>query len=150
MKLSISGVTDFPDLPNTAAIISLRDPGDPLQDAVEEHAGPVLSLVFHDTDGDDLDERPQPWHLRQIERFLGELGKAQQLHVHCFAGISRSPAVATFALTILHPELDDNAVVDQVRAARPQAQANPLILDLIDIRTGRELRFAWQAATERY
>ncbi|WP_291430778.1 hypothetical protein [Deinococcus sp.] len=150
MNISVSGVTDFPALPVGIALISLRDPGDPLPDAVEAHDGPLLTLVFHDADGDDLDEPPQPWHLRQIERFLVGPGAGQELHVHCFAGISRSPAVASFALTVLHPELADDDVVRRVLAVRPQAQANPLILDLIDAHTGRELRAAWQAATERY
>lgn len=150
MKLTISGVMDLPDLPDDVALISLRDPGDPTPEAIFQHAGPLLSLIFHDTDGDSLDTVPETWHLTRVRRFLETHPAIEHLHVHCFAGISRSPAVASFALALRAPEWTDAGIVAAVLAARPQAQPNPLLLQLIDEDQDRRLTEAWRDATEKF
>lgn len=150
MTLSISGVMDFPALGDDVAVISLRNPGDAVPEPLSGHSGPCLSLVFHDTDGDVLDEPPQPWHLTQVERFLVEAGEGRAVHVHCFAGISRSPALASFVLALRHPAWRDAAVVAAVLRVRPQAQPNATVLALADDHLGRRLRGAWRRAAARY
>lgn len=155
MNLSVSGVTDLPDLGEPAqgknvAVISLRDPGDPPPEALDGHAGPLLTLAFHDTDGDDLDVPPGAWHLTQVQRFLEREARGHDLHVHCFAGISRSPAVASFALAVVQPDLSDEEIVAAVLAARPQAHPNPYLLALADDPLGRDLCRTWIQETERY
>lgn len=126
------------------AVVSLLDPGDDVPPAVEALGVPVLPLVFHDTDGDDLDVLPEIWHLIRLARFLDEV-RAAALHVHCFAGISRSPALASFVLGHLHPEWSDTQVVEAVLAVRPQAVPNAHLLGLADARLGRCLTRAWTA-----
>lgn len=110
---------------------------------------PILDLVFHDTDGDPLDLAPEEWHLVRLERFLDET-RPSSLHIHCFAGVSRSPAVASFALAYLHPELAEAEVARVVLAVRPQALPNPHLLRLADGRLGRRLEEAWEGVTSRY
>ena len=92
----------------------------------------MLDLVFHDTedDGDALDHLPERWHLEQVARFLAGLPTQNlefSLHVHCYAGVSRSTAVASFVLASLTLRLNDAQIVRQVLAARPQAVPNQLL-----------------------
>ncbi|MDL2342697.1 hypothetical protein QOL99_00890 [Deinococcus sp. MIMF12] len=149
IRLTVSGVHDLPDLTDVAAVVSLRDPQDRRPAELEALDAPVLELVFHDTDGDPLDHAPQEWHLARLERFLDGV-RPPSLHVHCFAGISRSPALASFALAYLHPERSDPEVVRRVLEARPQALPNAHLLRLADGRLGRSLARAWRRQAQRY
>ncbi len=93
MQCTISGIHDLPDLSGVGAVVSLQDPHDGRPEAVEDLTVPVLDLVFHDTDGDPLDHMPEAWHLVRLERFLDQAcADVGWVHVHCFAGMSRSPA----------------------------------------------------------
>ncbi len=69
---------------------------------------------------------PEPWHLERVEAFLAQ-HQLEKLHVHCYAGISRSTALASFALACQSPELTDTQIVAAVRAERPMATPNVLI-----------------------
>ena len=107
----------------------------------------MLDLVFHDTedDGDVLDHLPERWHLEQVARFLAGLPTHTSefsLHVHCYAGVSRSTAVASFVLASLTLRLNDAQIVRQVLAARPQAVPNQLLLKHADELLGRKLHRA--------
>ena len=107
----------------------------------------MLDLVFHDTedDGDALDHLPERWHLEQVARFLAGLPTQNlefSLHVHCYAGVSRSTAVASFVLASLTLRLNDAQIVRQVLAARPQAVPNQLLLKHADELLGRKLHRA--------
>lgn len=107
--LSVSGVLDLPSLAGVGAVISIGDPGDPVPDALQGLDAPVLELAFHDAEGEDArDHLPEHWHLERVARFLNGLPVTAAplvLHVHCFAGVSRSTAVASFALAVLESTL---------------------------------------------
>ncbi|AWN22141.1 hypothetical protein DKM44_01870 [Deinococcus irradiatisoli] len=146
MNLTISGVHDLPDLSGVQAVISIRDPEEERPAEVDDLTVPVLDLIFHDTDGsDDLDTLPERWHLEQVEGFLAR-HLPERLHVHCYAGVSRSTAIATFALACFTPQLTEAQIVAAVRAQRPLATPNELLLRHIDAYAGRHFRRAWKQA----
>ncbi len=154
-RISISGRIDLPPLEHAGAVISIHDPGEGRPHELGGLSLPVLDLVFHDTedDGDALDHLPERWHLEQVARFLAGLPIQDpefSLHVHCFAGVSRSTAVASFVLASLAPKLTDAQVVRQVLAARPQAVPNWLLLNHADELLGRKLHRAWVKQAGRY
>ncbi|AZI43438.1 hypothetical protein EHF33_12340 [Deinococcus psychrotolerans] len=145
MKLSISGVHDFPELTGVQAVISIADPVEGRPAVLNGLSVPILDLVFHDTDGDPLDTLPESWHLERVQAFLAQ-HQPECLHVHCYAGVSRSTAIATFALVCQSPELNDQQIVHSVLAVRPMAVPNKLILRQIDALTGRKLSRVWRRA----
>jgi predicted protein tyrosine phosphatase len=153
-RLSISGVLDLPSLEDVGAVISIQDPGEGRLSALGGLTLPVLDLAFHDseTDEDSLDILPEGWHLERVARFLDRLPTTPDfpLHVHCYAGVSRSTAVASFVLGWLNPKLSDAQIVSQVLTARPQAVPNRLILMHADELLNRNLRRAWLKQSGRY
>ncbi len=60
--------------------------------------------------------------------------------VHCYAGISRSTAIAFAAACALNPHRDEFLIARQIRAASPIASPNRLIVSLADKALGREGR----------
>jgi predicted protein tyrosine phosphatase len=145
MKITVSGVHDFPDLNAVNAVVSIADPGEGRPYELASLGVPVLDLRFHDTDGDPRDMEPEEFHLEQVRFFLAEQ-QPDWLHVHCFAGVSRSTAVASFALACQHPDWTDAQIVEAVQAVRPFALPNALMLRQIDRLLGRHLKRAWDGA----
>ncbi|WP_075830645.1 hypothetical protein [Deinococcus marmoris] len=149
MNVTVSGQGDMPGLKDESAVIVALDPGTHLSDGsrrLAEHNGPRLNLQLHDVWFES--ERhllPSGEHLRAIETFL-ETHRPAHLHVSCLAGVSRSAALALFALAHAHPELSDQALVERLLTARPQCFPNPLIVSLADQRLGRGLTGALQDA----
>ena len=150
MRLSVSGVHDLPALHDTGAVISIQDPSDGRPEDLYGLRVPILDLVFHDSDGQRGDLKPQAWHLVKVQRFLAELDGDTALHVHCFAGVSRSTAVACFVLAILEPGLTDTQIVRRVLDVRPVAMPNRLLLKHADALLGRHLQRTWTAQAGRY
>ncbi|WP_189008922.1 hypothetical protein [Deinococcus malanensis] len=141
--MTVSGVHDLPELSEVDAVISIADPGDGRPVVVETLGAPVLELTFHDADGDLLDWVPETWHVERVQRFLQQFQPAW-LHVHCFAGMSRSTAMASAALACLVPELSDEEVVASILRERPHATPNKLLLEAIDLVLERCLEDAWR------
>ncbi|MDO4263842.1 MAG: hypothetical protein Q4C67_06555 [Deinococcus sp.] len=149
--LTISGIHDFPDLDGVEAIISIRDPGDELPAEVRSATAPVFDLIFHDVLEDDEHSgyvSPEAWQLERLLSFLHQV-RPQRLHIHCFYGVSRSTAVASFILAAKRPELSSEAIVRRVREVRAQACPNPRLLSLADDLLGSDLTGAWGLA-DRY
>ncbi len=142
MRLTVSGVDDLPDLSAVSVVVSIADPGEDRPSELDGLSVPILDLRFHDTDGDPRDVVPEEGHLKRIRAFLAEQ-QPDWLHVHCYAGVSRSTAVASFALACQHPSWTDAQIVEAVRAVRPIAQPNALMLGQIDRLLGRKLKRAW-------
>jgi predicted protein tyrosine phosphatase len=142
MRITISGVEDFPDLEGVSVVLSIADPGEGRPSGVDGLDVPILDLRFHDADGDPQDVKPEEHHLKRVRGFLAEQ-QPEWLHVHCYAGVSRSTAVASFALACQHPDWTDAQIVEAVRAVRPIAQPNALLLGQIDRLLGRKLKRAW-------
>lgn len=135
-----------PELPNWLRhdpdfwhVISIREPYRPLPDLrlCKRH----VSLLFEDREELDEDGRGmlvQPRHLRQVFEFVDASPGAPVL-VHCWAGLSRSTAVAAALLVrglrrAEHPSSEWAATaIDQLLSIRPRARPNLAVL-----RTGLE------------
>ncbi|REJ82168.1 MAG: protein tyrosine phosphatase [Acidobacteria bacterium] len=92
-----------------------------------------LRVQVHDVTADDgISVVPGRRHVAEILRFLGawEDEAEGDLLVHCYAGVSRSTAVALIGLA--RASRDPAAAVATLRAAAPHAMPNRLIVALAD------------------
>jgi len=94
----------------------------------------ILFLAFDDIEEgyDETDRPPNVDHIRDLLAFGKTFTDDSVVGIHCMAGISRSTATAIAILTDhLGPgsELD---VAEHIKAIRPQASPNRLILRLVD------------------
>lgn len=83
---------------------------------------------------------PQEHHVARLIDFVREWDQAAPLVVHCYAGISRSTAAAFTAACTIHPDRDEHAIAQALRAASPTACPNRLIVSLADRLLGRDGR----------
>lgn len=83
---------------------------------------------------------PQEDHVRQIVAFAHEWDRTRPLLVHCWMGVSRSPAAALIAALAVVPDQDDDALVKRLRQASPFATPNTRLVEIGDAvlqRSGR-------------
>lgn len=85
---------------------------------------------------------PQEAHVRAIIDFAAEWDRAAPLLIHCWMGVSRSPAAALIAALAVHPEEDDLALVRRLRKASPFATPNTRLIAIGDDMLGRKGRLA--------
>ncbi|MDH6266868.1 putative protein tyrosine phosphatase [Rhizobium sp. SG_E_25_P2] len=83
---------------------------------------------------------PQESHVREIIAFARAWDQTAPLLIHCWMGVSRSPAAALIAALAVSPELDDLALARTLRQASPQATPNTRLVDLGDAALGRNGR----------
>ncbi|MBW3097881.1 tyrosine phosphatase family protein [Pseudohoeflea coraliihabitans] len=103
-----------------------------------------LNLALNDI----VDDRPgfvapAEAHVEQIIAFARGWDRSAPLLVHCWLGISRSPAAALIAALAAVPDQDDDALVQRLRAASPEATPNGRLIALADAlleRNGRLVR----------
>jgi len=120
-------------------VVSIREPSRPNPNPVgfrKFHTTLCLDIVG--TDGleeNELAHVPRTEHLEKIFHFADET-KAEPLLVHCWAGVSRSTAVA-LSLIVRAMHFDGysedevmNEACNTLLAIRPQAAPNPLVLEL--------------------
>ena len=88
---------------------------------------------FHDTSTEEPGRTaPVEDDLRRILAFAAQLEPGAEILVHCWAGISRSTAVAYAILCQAAGPGRETECIDAVVAARPQAFPNALIVRLAD------------------
>ncbi|MFK0272077.1 tyrosine phosphatase family protein [Ensifer sp. NPDC090286] len=75
---------------------------------------------------------PQEDHVRQIVAFAREWDRARPLLVHCWMGVSRSPAAALIAALAAEPNQDDTQLVLGLRRASPFATPNSRLVEIGD------------------
>ncbi|MEI2297513.1 tyrosine phosphatase family protein [Ensifer sp. MJa1] len=75
---------------------------------------------------------PQEEHVRQIIAFAHEWDRTRPLLVHCWMGVSRSPAAALIAALSVLPDQDDDALVKRLRQASPFATPNTRLVEIGD------------------
>lgn len=71
----------------------------------------------------------------QVERLIGFArgwDRASPLLIHCWMGVSRSPAAALIAALAIAPETDEKELALRLRRASPQATPNARIVALGD------------------
>jgi predicted protein tyrosine phosphatase len=83
---------------------------------------------------------PQEAHVREIIAFARSWDQTSPLLIHCWMGVSRSPAAALIAALAANSDLDDAELVRSLRAASPQATPNTRLVEIGDTvlaRSGR-------------
>lgn len=85
---------------------------------------------------------PQEMHVAEIIDFARSWDRSAPLLVHCWMGVSRSPAAAMIASLAVYPDDDDSALALRLRAASPHATPNMRLVEIGDAMLGREGRFA--------
>ena len=87
-----------------------------------------LRLVFDDLLPGEIGAGPTVEQIRQIADFGRRVPEGARLLVHCYAGISRSPAAAMIVLMARGASFMDAQAI--VKSVRPQARPNRLMLEL--------------------
>ena len=75
---------------------------------------------------------PQEWHVQQVIDFARTWDQRAPLLIHCWMGVSRSPAAALIASLAVAPEDDDEALALRLRAASPFATPNSRLVEIGD------------------
>ena len=83
---------------------------------------------------------PEAHHVEAIIDFARSWDRAAPLLVHCWMGVSRSPAAALLIALALAPEQDETALAQRLRAASPFATPNARLIELGDAALGRQGR----------
>ncbi|WP_137154047.1 tyrosine phosphatase family protein [Rhizobium sp. FKL33] len=83
---------------------------------------------------------PQESHVEEIIAFARAWDQSAPLLVHCWMGVSRSPAAALIAALAVSPDLDDAALAQKLRKASPQATPNSRLIEIGDAALGRHGR----------
>lgn len=83
---------------------------------------------------------PQEAHIRQLIDFARAWDRSRPLMIHCWMGVSRSPAAALIASLAVIPEEDDFGLATRLRQASPCATPNKLIIEIGDAVLGRRGR----------
>ncbi|MDI7861126.1 tyrosine phosphatase family protein [Rhizobiaceae bacterium n13] len=85
---------------------------------------------------------PQERHVAEIIAFARGWDQSAPLLIHCWMGVSRSPAAAVIAALALDPEQDDGELAARLRAASPFATPNSRLIEIGDSMLGRGGRLA--------
>lgn len=99
-----------------------------------------MNDIAIETDGLVL---PQDHHVERLVAFARAWDRRAPLVVHCWMGISRSPAAALLAALAVNPDQDDDALARRLRAASPFSTPNGRLVEIGDRllrRNGRLVR----------
>lgn len=83
---------------------------------------------------------PQEEHVNQIIDFSRGWDQSSPLLIHCWMGVSRSPAAAAIAALSVHPDQDDLLLAKRLRAASPFATPNVRLISIADTLLQRQGR----------
>lgn len=145
--LTICGIEELPahSLRRVTHVLSVLDPDRAEIDAFgtygEHHR---VTLRFHDI----IDPRPgqihpEPEHVEQILQFGTSLreGVSERVEghllVHCHMGISRSTAAMLTLMAQNDPLAGEDELFERLRAVRPQAWPNSVMIGFADAQLGR-------------
>lgn len=135
-------------------VLSLLDPGTPDPTGFSGYdPHHRMTLVFHDAicpgDGLVLPDRDDVAAILRFGREIKPIRSGVDVHllVHCHMGVSRSTAAMAMLLAQAEPDLSEDAVLDRIASARPQAWPNSRMIGFADELLERGGRF--RAATAR-
>ncbi|MCM2400278.1 tyrosine phosphatase family protein [Rhizobium sp. S153] len=80
---------------------------------------------------------PQEAHVREIIDFARSWDRTTPLLIHCWMGVSRSPAAALIASLAVSPDEADDILAQRLRAASPYATPNTRLIEIGDDLLGR-------------
>lgn len=75
---------------------------------------------------------PQEDHVLQVIAFARQWDRSVPLLIHCWMGVSRSPAAAAIAALAVEPDQDDMALALRLRTASPTATPNSRLIEIGD------------------
>ncbi|MBP1843691.1 putative protein tyrosine phosphatase [Rhizobium petrolearium] len=75
---------------------------------------------------------PSETHVKSLIGFVRDWDQSAPIIIHCWMGVSRSPAAAVIATLSLHPEEDDFALAARLREAAPHATPNSRLIEIGD------------------
>lgn len=111
----------------------------PCEISRERHLRIAVSDIDAPRDGHVL---PGDEHIERLLGFLREWDRAEPLVIHCYAGVSRSPAAAFVAACALAPHRCEMELARELRLASPTATPNRRFVALADERLGRDGRMS--------
>ena len=117
----------------TAGASSVR----PCEIAPPRHLRLAVSDIEAPLDGHVL---PGSEHVESLLAFLREWDRRQPLVIHCYAGVSRSPAAAFIGACALEPDRREIEIAQELRRASPTATPNRRLVALADRMLGRQGR----------
>ncbi|QGM93576.1 protein tyrosine phosphatase [Methylocystis rosea] len=85
---------------------------------------------------------PGEEHINRLLAFLEEWDRSAPLVIHCYAGVSRSPAAAFVAACALAPRRSEMEIARELRRVSPTATPNRRMVALADERLGRNGRMS--------
>ena len=103
----------------------------------ERHLQMTLSDIVEPQDGHIP---PGAAHIDGLLAFLDNWERDSPLVIHCYAGVSRSPAAADVAACALAPHRCEMELAQALRRASPTATPNRRLVALADSRLGRQGR----------
>jgi predicted protein tyrosine phosphatase len=80
---------------------------------------------------------PSEAHVADLIAFVRDWDQSAPLIVHCWMGVSRSPAAAAITILALRPEEDDLALAKRLRKVAPHATPNTRLIEIGDRMLGR-------------
>lgn len=83
---------------------------------------------------------PNEAHVERLIDFVGGWDRQYPLVVHCWMGVSRSPAAALIAALAMSPDTDEFELAARLRKVAPHATPNTRLVDIGDRLLGREGR----------
>jgi predicted protein tyrosine phosphatase len=83
---------------------------------------------------------PSEAHVEILIAFIKDWDRAAPIIVHCWMGVSRSPAAALIAALSLFPDEDDFLLAARLRQVAPHATPNTRLVEIGDHLLGRKGR----------
>ncbi|WP_117194227.1 tyrosine phosphatase family protein [Rhizobium terrae] len=80
---------------------------------------------------------PNEAHVESLIAFVRDWDQTAPIVIHCWMGVSRSPAAAVIAALSLNPEEDDDALAARLRQVAPHATPNTRLIEIGDRLLGR-------------
>lgn len=93
-----------------------------------------LTLQMNDIafKGNDKLIAPDDVHVLHLIEFAREWDQSSPLMIHCWMGVSRSPAAAIVAALALYPDQDETALARRLRTVSPYSTPNARIIEIGD------------------
>lgn len=103
--------------------------------AAERHLKLAMNDITFAGTGDLI--APQVAHVEAIVAFARSWDRSAPLLIHCWMGVSRSPAAALIAALAVMPQTDEADLAARLRAASPFATPNSRLIEIGDTVLGR-------------
>ncbi len=137
----LSRLTDVIQTSGAQDVLTLMMPGKDTPDStalgVPRHGVVAFSDILEPREGYML---PDIEHVSALLDFVREWRQQTPLIIHCFAGVSRSPAAAYIAACALMPERHEALLAHALRLLSPSATPNARLVAVADAMLGREGR----------